>query len=120
MDQLKTIVGMIEDAECIDASEDDYLREMLLTEAFNSKMVAVDTNNNITAFISNLYIVFARIETVCGIKTVSFYFIGREKEIKNYHFFMNASSVKDLGNYLRTVKRVNMDEVFNIFSNKGR
>lgn len=93
---------------------EDFLREDLLSEAFKAQKVAVKSDGTGVAFVTDNWVVLADTKIVNGVKIVEFDFISRTARSLRYAFFMNASSVKSLGDLLRTLPRFDYNDIFNV------
>ena len=85
---------------------EEELREKFYSELYKATAVATDGE---TTFVDTPE--FVAIITVKD-NIVDFDIITKDDIMVKYNFFFNKSSVKDLGNYLRTVKRVDMKDFF--------
>ena len=86
--------------------DEEELREKFYSELYKTTAVATDGE---TTFVDTSK--FVAIITVKD-NIVDFDIITKDDIMLKYNFFFNKSSARDLGNYLRTVKRVDMKDFF--------
>lgn len=87
---------------------EEELREKFYSELYKATAVATDGE---TTYVDTPKFV-AIITVYERDNIVNFDIITKDDTMLKYNFFFNKSSVKDLGNYLRTVKRVDMKDFF--------
>ena len=88
--------------------DEEELREKFYSELYKATAVATDGE---TTYVDTPKFV-AIITVYEHDNIVNFDIITKDDIMVKYNFFFNKSSVKDLGNYLRTVKRVDMKDFF--------
>jgi len=93
---------------------EDFMREDLIAEAFKAHKVAVNKNGTSVAFIMDNWIGLAHTQILNDVKVVEFDFISRGETPLRYSFFMNATSVKALGDLFRKLPRFDYDEIFKV------
>ena len=90
--------------------DEEELREKFYSELYKATAVATDEE---TTFVDTPeFVAIITVYTHDNNKLVDFDIITKDDIMLKYNFFFNKSSVKDLGNYLRTVKRVDMKDFF--------
>lgn len=85
---------------------EEELREKFYSDLYKATAVATDGKTT--------YVDTPKFVAIITVKDniVDFDIITKDDTMLKYNFFFNKSSVKDLGNYLRTVKRVDMKDFF--------
>lgn len=93
-----------------DKPEYEFLREELLQEeVYKATHVGVSKDKVIVKTPHGVAMV--ELKTVKGCKLMVFDFV-RDDKWERYNFWYNLSSVKDLGDYFRTLPRVSFNDLF--------
>ena|ERR1017187_7760737 len=91
------------------APEDDFVREDILSAVAQATIVAVSGKTTMVKTPKGIVAIEAKSVQGCPIVDFDFVEDGRWNHIR---FWMNASSVKSLGDILRTKPRGNFDDLF--------
>ena len=86
--------------------DEEELREKFYSDLYKATAVATDGETT--------YVDTPKFVAIITVKAniVDFDIITKDDTMLKYNFFFNKSSIRDLGNYLRTVKRVDMKYFF--------
>ena len=85
---------------------EEELREKFYSDLYRATAVATDGETTFADTSKSVAIITVKDNIV------DFDIITKDDTMLKYNFFFNKSSVKDLGNHLRTVKRVDMKDFF--------